>query len=174
MRLAQTKSSVCCQYHPLVSHTAWQLCADRLIILPTPASQALTAATAAPAHLLSNSMLFTDHANQMLYVSQPLYWSCITLILLAGVSAAGDAAFLDLYQQLSEAPDPAPALAAALDAETQLAQLTAQVTEAFMPPAAAALYLHKPSGPTCSAVDCLLKHPAHLPANLCTALRVHP
>lgn len=41
----------------------------------------------------------------------------------------GEGAFLDLYQQLSEAPDPAPALAAALEAETQLAQLTAQVSK---------------------------------------------
>lgn len=45
---------------------------------------------------------------------------------------AGEGAFLDLYQQLSEAPDPAPALAAALEAETQLAQLTAQVNPAAM------------------------------------------
>lgn len=43
---------------------------------------------------------------------------------------AGEGAFLDLYQQLSEAPDPAPALAAALEAEAQLAQLTAQVRAA--------------------------------------------
>eukprot|EP00879_Flechtneria_rotunda_P018717 GHRR01019642.1.p1 GENE.GHRR01019642.1~~GHRR01019642.1.p1 ORF type:complete len:312 (+),score=151.94 GHRR01019642.1:501-1436(+) len=39
----------------------------------------------------------------------------------------GEGAFLELYQQLFEAPDPAYALAIAMDKETQLAQLTAQV-----------------------------------------------
>uniref|UniRef100_A0A383WP23 Protein CASP n=1 Tax=Tetradesmus obliquus TaxID=3088 RepID=A0A383WP23_TETOB len=38
----------------------------------------------------------------------------------------GESAFLDLYEQLFEAPDPAQALAVALDNETQMSQLTAQ------------------------------------------------
>jgi len=60
------------------------------------------------------------------YLTPPLHATHAAPCLLPLV-CIGEGAFLDLYQQLSEAPDPAPALAAALEAEAQLAQLTAQV-----------------------------------------------
>lgn len=60
------------------------------------------------------------------YLTPPHHVTRVTPCLLP-LMCTGEGAFLDLYQQLSEAPDPAPALAAALEAEAQLAQLTAQV-----------------------------------------------